>query len=364
VSAWRAAGASLQLELALFGRDRLFVALTMLAAVSFVGMVSLFGLTGSRAPMALVDEDRGEYATRFVQALDQAHHSFSLRPMGRAQAREEVGSGRLVGSIVIPSGFSERVARGDTVPIEVTIDNVNVDLTNDVQRALPAAILIFGREAGLTGLRGEVREQDVYTHDTEYIPYLAVSALALDAFVLAGALAGLAVAREWEGGTLKLRRISPASPAALLGGKLVAAGLVAAGALALATLAVVFGYGVRPNSPPALVGALAACLVTFACVGAWLGALLRRAQPVVPLLFGLVIPLYLDSGALEPTRFDGDTIWVVAHLTPLYYAVGVLEWAFHGLQVTPEPIWADMAVLGAFAAAGLLAARAALARSA
>jgi len=66
-------------------------------------------------------------------------------------------------------------------------------------------------------------------------------------------------------------------------------------------------------------------------------------------MFGLAMPLYVDSGALEPTRFDGDTIWMIAHLSPVYYAVGVLEWAFHGLRVTPEPIWLDMLVLVAIA---------------
>jgi len=360
VSVVRLIRATARLELELLARDRLFVALTVLAAVSFIAMVSLFGLTGSRAPMALVDEDHSPDAQRFVRALDQAHHSFALRPMSAAEASAQVGSGRLVGSITIPAGFGERVRRGDTVPVEVVIDNVDVDLTNDVQRALPAAIVLFGRDAGLPGLRAQVTERDVYVDDTGYVPYLAVSALALDAFVIAGALGALAVAREWEGRTLKLLRVSPARPAALLAGKLLAAGAVAAAALLAAVLAVVLGYGVRPAAPVAVAGTLLACVVVFACVGAWLGAVLRRTAPVVPLMFGLAMPLYLDSGALEPTRFDGDVIWVIAHATPLYYAVGVLEWAFHGLQVTPEPVLLDLAILVAFAAASVPLAAAAL----
>ena len=75
------------------------------------------------------------------------------------------------------------------------------------------------------------------------------------------------------------------------------------------------------------------------------GVLLKRTLAAVPLLFGLAMPLYIDSGALEPTRFDGEPIWIVAHFSPVYYAVGVLEWAFHGLHVTPEPIWVDLMVL-------------------
>src|SRR5215471_13980864 len=136
----RVVWAAARLELQLVARDRLFVALTVLAAMSFVAMVSLFGLTGSRAPMALIDRDGGPEAARFIDATNRAHHSFRLLPMDAAEADALLARGRLVGSITIPAGFSERVASGQTVVLDVRLDNVNVDLSNDVQRALPAAI--------------------------------------------------------------------------------------------------------------------------------------------------------------------------------------------------------------------------------
>ncbi len=357
---WRAAWAAARLELSLLVRDRAFVALTVLAAVSFVAMVSLFGLTGSRAPVALIDRDRSAESAAFAAALDRAHHSFALRPMSAASAQELLGRGRLVASITIPAGFGEQVRQGRTVPLDVVVDNVDVDLTADVQRALPSAIVDFGRTAGLPGLRLRVVEHDAWPHDTDYVPYLAVSALALDCFVLAGSLGALTVAREWEGGTVKLLRMAPVSAVAVLAGKLAAAAAAAALALAAAVALIVLGYGLRPAAPLALAGTLIACVAIFTLLGAWIGALLRRTAPIVPLMFGLVMPFYFDSGALEPTRFDGDAVWLIAHVSPLYYAVGVLEWAFHGLLVTPEPVLVDLAVLGGLAVLSLVAARDAL----
>jgi ABC-type multidrug transport system permease subunit len=174
--------------------------------------------------------------------------------------------------------------------------------------------------------------------------------------VIAAALAALAVAREWEHKTLKLLRLSPASLGAVLAGKLAASGAVAAVAVLGAAAIVMAGYGVVPASPLAAIGLLVVCVVLFSSLGAWIGALFRRTLPIVPLVFGLAMPLFIDCGALEPTRFDGERIWAIAHLSPLYYAVGVLEWAFFGVRVTPEPIAVDVAVLlGLTAASALLA---------
>jgi hypothetical protein len=342
--------ASAALESAQLRANRAFLGLTALAAVSFLVMVSLFGLTGSYAPVALLDLDGGPYARRLVDTLVGAHHSFALKYMRRDQAEAALRAGRLVGIITIPPGFSNAIDQGATIPLDVQIDNLNVDLTNDVQRALPSAIAAFGRNQKFPGIRAQVIEHDVMPHDTDYIPYLVVSGLALDAMIIAGVLGAMATAREWENRTVKLLRLSPASAAVALAGKLTVAVAVSGCALALAVLVIVFGYGIIPVAPLATVLVLAACVVIFTCMGAWLGALLKRTLAAVPLLFGLAMPFYIDSGALEPTRFDGETIWRIAHLSPIYYAVGVLEWAFHGVRVTPEPVYIDVLILMGVAA--------------
>jgi ABC-2 type transport system permease protein len=344
-SGWAALGSAARIELSQLRHHRLFLALTVLAASSLLVLVSLFALTGSDAPLAVVDEDHGEYARRFVAAMAEVPHAFSLRPMDAASARRQLRSGRLVGVLTLPAGFEAQVRRGNTVPLEVQVDNLNEDLIFDLQRALPSAILGFGHAVGLPGLRATIRERDLLAKDIPFLRYLSVSALALVAFVIAAALAALSVAREWEQKTLKLLRLSPASLGAVLAGKLLASGAVSAVAVLVAAAIVMAGYGVVPASPLAALGLLIVCVLLFSALGAWIGALFRRTLPIVPLVFGLAMPLFIDCGALEPTRFDGETIWAIAHLSPLYYAVGVLEWAFFGVRVTPEPIAFDVGVL-------------------
>ncbi len=334
-------------------RSPLLVVLAVVQAVTFLLLVSLFGLTGSRAPTGVVDADHGPLAQHFLDDLGKAHRSFSLRPMSADAAARALRNGDLVAVITIPAGFSTAVLHGDTVALPVDIDNVDADLTDDVQRALPSAILAFGHELGLPGIRVQPAERDVIDHDTGFIPYLVVSALALDALVVAGVLAAICVAREFETGTGRALALAPVHPLLPLAGRLLTSAAVSLGALGITTVLVVLLYGVSPVDSLELGLGLGACVLIFTCFGAAVGSLIRRTLPVTALVFGLALPLYIDSGSLEPERFDGNVIWSIAHASPVYYAVGVLEHAFHALQVTPESVLVDVLALMAWAGAAL-----------
>src|SRR5215212_5619601 len=149
----RAARAAARHELEQLARSRALVTLVVLEAITFLVLVSLFGLTGSRAPSALVDLDRSPLSQSFVEHLDAAHHSFALRPMTDEQARDQISTGDILAIITIPRGFSERIESGGTALLPVTVDNVNEDLTGDVREALPSAITAFATRNGFPGVR-------------------------------------------------------------------------------------------------------------------------------------------------------------------------------------------------------------------
>jgi ABC-2 type transport system permease protein len=347
-----------RLELRHLFSDRLYVALTVLAAASFLALTSLFGLTASDAPMALIVHDRGPYARPFVASLVEVPHAFRLARMTPERAEERLRRGDLVGAIIIPEDFSATIAAGGTAVLGVEVDNVNMDIVTDVQRSLPSAIVSFGHKTGLPGLRVQLDEHDVWPSDTSFLPYITVSGLALAGLIVASVLGALAITRELEARTLLVLRLAPASLARVLAGKIGAATLVALGALGSAAVIVIAGYGVVPVHPIAAIVGLIACTGASACLGAWLGATTRKTATIVPLLFGLAMPLFIDSGALEPTRFDGETVWWASHATPLYYVVGWFQWAFFGLRITPEPPWVNLAItLGVALAAFALAQR-------
>lgn len=353
--------ASWRIEVAHLRRSLLFLVLALVQGMTFLVLVSLFALTGSRAPTALIDSDRTVLSRQFINDLRAAHDSFSIRPMTAEQAQSQLDAGRIVAIIKIPKGFATSITHGQTAAVQVEVDNVDADMTDDIERAVPSAIVLFGDHLDLPGIRARAVERDEIPHDTGYIQYLVVSALALDVLVVAGVVAGSAVAREWESGTAAVWKTAGSATGFMLG-KIAAAIVVGAVGILPPLLLVVFAYGVVPLHWGDVIATLFGCCVLFACAGAALGALTKRVVPTAALLFGLAIPLYMDSGALEPERFDGNKIWSLAHLSPLYSVVGVMEDAFHGLHITPEPVAVDAGVmvawtLAAFITAGWLAGR-------
>ena len=345
-------------ELLHLSHSPLFVVLAVVQAVTLIFLVSLFGITGAMAPTALIDEEGGPYAQQFIRNLQAAHHLFALHfHMTAEEANNALQHGQLVAIITIPAGFSSGVEYRKPQVIKVDVDNINTDMTEDIQRALPSAIVAFGNDLHLPEIRAQVREHDLIPHDTGFIPYLVVSALVLAALVIAGILGAMVVAREFESGTATILAVSPAPFLLPLLGRVLATMFVSALAIGIATGVVVFGYHVLPRYPLRLAGVLSVCIVIFSCLGVALGALMRRTLPVTSLIFGLALPLYLISGSYEPERFDGNLIWGIAHLSPMYYAVGIAEQAVHGYLVTPESIAENYLILCGWALLALWAAR-------
>jgi ABC-2 type transport system permease protein len=276
--------------------------------------------------------------------------------MDQASVLAALHRGSLVAIITLPNNFSNALANGQPITLHVDVDNVNADMTDDIQRALPAAIVDFGRQHNLPGIRLHETEIDLIGYDTSFIAYLVVSGLMLDAFIIASILSAMVVAREFEARTIKALAVAPVHSLLPILGRMLATDLVACVAMLIPVAIAIFGYHSMPIHPLAVAGILLLSIAIFGCVGVAIGALLRRTLPVVSLILGLGFAFYLCSGSLEPQRFDGPLIWGIAHISPVYYAVGILEQAYHGLQVTPEPQWLNLVILLAWAGVMVLCA--------
>lgn len=332
--------------------ERTFTILGVLIPLNFLLLFLLFVLTGGEAPTAVVVQERGPYAQQFVAALRGAH-SFILQETNARQAQQRMQQGRIVAIITVPASFDADLRAGRQTALPVTINNLDVDFTNDIRRAVPLAITSFYAAAFPNQVVVQAHEVDAYAQDTGYVQYLAVSILVIG--VLLGGLlqASTGAAREYERGTITELLLAPVSPWAIQAGKILGALAVNALSVLVVLVVVVLGLRVWPAHWGELLGFALLLMVLFTALGTLAGSLIRRQQAAIPLCLGLALPLFFLSGAFGPANWGDQVVYAVARLEPVYYAIAVFQQAFHGFVTTPTSPTANAAVLVAFALAAL-----------
>jgi ABC-2 type transport system permease protein len=335
-------------DIAMALTDRLATIIGLFLPVNFLVLMSLFVLGGGQAPTAVVMNDQGPYARAFVDAMSRAH-SFRLLPSSAVQAQALITQGRIVAVVTIPPDFDARLQQNQPVNVGVEINNLNTDFTNDIRRAVPLSITLFYASQFPNQVTVTPSEHDFYPQDTDYIPYLSVSILVI-ALMISGLLqAGSASAQEWESGTMKEMLLSPAPRWAILVGKMLGAFLVSLGSALIVLAVLIFIVGVHPVYWGEVIGFSLVTLFIFIVIGTLIGTLFKNRQPVLALSFGTAIPLFFLSGAFGPISFTTTAIQIIAKIFPVYYAIALMQHAFHAFTLNTLGLSGNLLVLAAYA---------------
>jgi ABC-type transport system involved in multi-copper enzyme maturation permease subunit len=245
----------------------------------------------------------------------------------------------------------------------VEVNNLNTDFTNDIRRAVPLSITSFYAKAFPNVVTVLPSEHDFYQQDTDYIPYLTVSVLVM-ALMITGLLrSGTTAAREWESSTMKVLLLSPASRWAIVVGKMLGALAVSLISVVLVLVVLVFLIGVWPVHWGEVLGFTLLTLTIFIALGTLLGTLLKQRQAFTGLAFGLAIPMFFVSGAFGPISFGVPVIQVIAQIFPAYYAIVLLQHAFHGFDLNTYGVSINVLILFGYALGLVLLASIVLRRS-
>ncbi len=334
--------------------ERTYILLSVALPINFLFLFLLFVLTGGLAPTAVVLEDRGPFAQQFLAALENAH-SFDVRQTTAAEARDLLAQGRIVAIVTVPASFDADLRAGRRVELPVVVNNLQQDFTNDIRRAVPLAITSFYAQAFPDQVVVQAREVDLQPQDTGYIQYLSVSILVIGLMVGGLLQAGSNVAREHERETIKELLLSPAKRWAIQAGKALGAATLNVLSAAVTLAVVVLVVGVSPVHWAETVGFALLLIAIFVSLGSLLGVLVRRRQSLIPLVFGLSLPLFFISGAFGPVNWGAPIATAIAYVSPAYYAIGVLQHAFHGFQTTQTSPALDAAILAVAAVASIAA---------
>lgn len=342
--------------------EPLFTLVSIILPLNVLVLMSLLVISGGLAPTAVVLQDSGPLAQQFYAAMSHAH-SFVLQQATAEQANALIEQGKIVAVVTIPADFDTRMHQHLPVQMRVKINNLNTDFTNDIRRALPLSITSFYAKAYPSMVTITPQEIDAYPQDLGYIPYLAVPILVIGLMVGGMIQAGTAAAVEWERETVKELLLSPASRVPILLGKMGAAFLIGLAGAAVVLTVLIALMGIWPVHWGELIGFTLLILVLFTAWGTFLGAWLKRRTPLATLAIGLCVPLFFLSGPFGPISFFAPIEQLVARVFPVYYAIVVLQHAFHGFTLNTSGIGINVLILAAYALIGLMLATIMLRRS-
>ena len=126
-------------DIAVWIRQPSAIAATLLPALGLILVLYIGASAVGRNPVALVVEDDGPHAHKLTAILEESD-AFSVTELSAEQASAALQSLEVAAVITIPPDFDQAFDNREADPVQIQINNLNLDFTNDLRRSLPAAI--------------------------------------------------------------------------------------------------------------------------------------------------------------------------------------------------------------------------------
>jgi ABC-type multidrug transport system permease subunit len=303
--------------------------------------------------VALVVQDSGPQGLQIAQAIRDAN-VFRLREVDAARAQVLLKNLDVVAVVSIPAGFSQHVLAHQAATVDVTINNLNLDFTNDIRRAVPDAITrYYAAQGDESPIKISMGEHDLRARDIQMFQYSVLPIVVLVLLISGLITGGNAAAREWESATVKELLLSPAPGGAIIAGK-VLAGFLTSFALGLLVLLAADGLGwIYPQGIYWLNMLLVVGLVALfgASLGVAIGAALQRIMPVIAVSVNLAFYLFFLAGGMGVLAFEPQWLQNIAAFVPLTYGTHALQMAL--FYNSADLLGRDVLVLGLSSLAAL-----------
>lgn len=220
-------------------------------------------------------------------------------------------------------------------------------------RLTAAALRVW--EAALGGRAVALSEHPWLPRDLSYPVYFSLALLPVAGFMAAAAIGGVLMAQDFEFGTALEYRLSPVSPALILGARLLR--LVLSSLLSAALLLLAAGRLNRywPAGTLCLLLVLLPVALMGSAAGMLAGLLLQRTIPAFVVALVLTIGGWIFGSGFALASNFGGLYQRISRLTPNAHAVDLLFPLYFGAEIGAPTLSALVLALSCLAALGLLA---------
>src|SRR5258708_11900747 len=202
-TALRSAWIIMRKDIGVWLRQPVNIAVTLLPPLGFLLVSAVGAAAVGRNPVALVTLDTGAKGQQMAQIIQNAD-VFRITDATPAQGQALLNHIDVVAIITIPADFTQRVDAHLSAPIDVTVNNLNLDFTNDIRRSVPDAITQYYQAQGRASpIVVSMHETDLRRRDVELFQYDVLPTILLLLTVRGRINGGLSTARESEQNTVK-----------------------------------------------------------------------------------------------------------------------------------------------------------------
>src|SRR5579884_3136878 len=351
-------------DLGVWIRQPANVTATIVPPLAFLLVEFLGAAAVGRSPVALVQLDQGAKAAQMAQIFHQADVFRLTDASSEAQAQALLKNLDVVAVITIPPDFSQRVDQHQSAQVDVEVNNLNLDFTNDIRRSVPDAITQFYQAQGSASpVHITMQEHDLRSRDVQLFQYDVLPTIVLLLMISGLVSSGLSTSREWDSRTVKELLLSPVPRSVIISGKVLAGFLTT---FCLGLLVLLLGAALGWTQPEGIFWVTTLLIMALvalfsAALGVALGALLQRMQPVIAISINVAIYLFFLAGGIGVLAFEPDWLQNIAAFIPLTYGRHALEQAI--FYSSADRFGLDIAVLAVSALVTLFLGTLAMRRS-
>lgn len=285
----------------------------------------------NKAPIAIVDMDRSPLSARIADAFYPPYF-LPPEPIEAADVDRYLDTGKVTFVLQIPPDFERDILAGRTSTVQVNVDATRMSQAfigvNYIRNIITGEVNTF-----VSGYRARtvlpigIKVRYRFNPNLEGHWFGGVMEIINNVNLLAIILAGAAIIREREHGTLEHLLVMPLTPFEIMSAKVWANGLVIVlGAWFSVELVIkgVLGVPIAGSVPLFLLGAVL-YLFSATAIGIFLGTLARSMPQLGLLMILVVIPLQLLSGGVTPRESMPELVQTLMQAAPTTHFVALAQ---------------------------------------
>lgn len=262
--------------------------------------------TLNNAPIAIVDEDRSPLSDRIISALYPPQFT-PPQMISWSEMDSGMDAGRFTFVLVIPNSFQRDLLAGKSPEIQLSVDATRMSQafvgSGYLQQIIMGEVMEFAQgyrsdstqivDINLRAMFNPTLDQSWFGSIVQVINYIAMLSIIL---------AGAALIREREHGTIEHLLVMPVTPAQIMLAKIWAMSLVVLIAAWLSTTFVVQGLLQVPVAGSLWLFFAGATLTLFATtsMGIFMATIARNMPQFGMLMMLIIMPLQMLSGGSTP----------------------------------------------------------------